>query len=88
MAVIRKVKQYLEIAKDINKVELSDGSIISMKVLPKFNPKKTAVGIEFSKNIKEDDIEIIVKVNGEPSSFVSGINDAKFTCDASFTKRF
>ena len=83
-----QIKQYVNTAKEAQTIKLQDGSTVKVKVVPKLNPKDTKLGITFSKDIKDDDVEIIVKVNGEVNSFISGINNSNFTCNASFSKRF
>ena len=74
--------------KGINKVQLEDGSILKLNLSPKFDVSKTKIGLTFTKDLTEDNVEIIVKVNGEVATFVSGINDSNFSCEASATKRF
>jgi len=88
MSIEKEIKSVIDVAKNINKTQLQDGTNIELKVKPSFNPKKTKLGLTFTKDIKEDNVEIIVKVNGEVNTFLSGVNNSNFTCEFSATKRF
>lgn len=85
----KEIKEIAEkIRPDKNSVILQDGSNLEWNVKP--GKKKTKFGLEFKKDFKDDDVEIMVIIGGEVNYFNSPKGASDFVQNAEFcaTKKF
>ena len=83
---IKEIAQ--KIRPDKNSVVLQDGTNLGWNVKP--GKKKTKFGLEFKKDFKDDDVEIMVRIGGEANYFNSPKGTSSFIQSAEFcaTKKF
>lgn len=47
------------------KFDLLDGSTLTTKIRPKWDPRKTKITIEWNKKFSEDDVELYARINAQ-----------------------
>lgn len=91
--LIKSLGKYNPISQDI---EFSNGSRIKYRFKPKFSfkniwkkgLKNSRLELEFGHTFKEDDVDILINVNGEVFKLASGEGDADFNVCFKATKHF
>lgn len=67
-----------------NQIELED-SVVKWKIDPNLSGfGKTKFQVEFNKDLKDDDVQLFIKVNGKMSSFVSPPKESGLKADIGF----
>jgi hypothetical protein len=78
------------------KVEFKNGSNIKCKFKPnitlnkfwKKELKKSTLELEFDHQFKDDNVEVVINVNGEVFKLISGEGDSDFNISFKATKHF